>query len=83
MNCPADCMERHLNNSRWIKAAIRLVVACFVALGGLYLYSDGAYAKAPIVEEVKVSMKEQRAEIREEFRMINSKLDALYARGSK
>jgi len=83
MSCPADCMERHLNNSRWIKAAIQLVVACFVALGGLYLYSDGAYAKAPAVEEVKASMRDQRAEIREEFRTLNAKLDALYARGVK
>lgn len=83
MSCPADCMERHLANSRWIKAAIQLVVACFVALGGLYLYGGGAYAQVSTVEDVKQSMKDQRAEIREEFKTINAKLDALYARGTK
>jgi len=81
MSCPADCMERHLANSRWIKAAIQLVVACFVALGGLYIYCDGAFAKSGEVGEIKQTAKEQRSEIREEFRILNAKLDALSVKG--
>lgn len=81
MSCPADCMERHLANSRWIKAAIQLALACFIALGGLYVYGDGAYARAGALEDVKQATKDQRTEIREEFRTINAKLDALSLRG--
>lgn len=81
--CPPDCMERHLSNARWIKSAIQLVVAGFVAIGGLYLYCDNAYAKAKEVEEVKNIAKDQRAEIREELRLINEKLDSLADRTRK
>lgn len=81
MSCPADCLERHQSNSKWIRAAVQLALACFVALGGLYVYADGAYAKAATVEEAKQVMKDQRTEIREEFRTINAKLDALSLRG--
>ena len=79
--CPPDCMERHSSNSRWIASALKLAIASFVTIGGLYIYCDGTFAKSSAVDEIKQTAKEQRAEIREEFRMLNAKIDALTSRG--
>ena len=84
--CPPECLERHNGNASAIRLALSGVGVLFVALGSLYLYATSAFARSVDVDDAKAAMKEARAEIRDELKAINLKLDGLserYARAAK